>query len=387
MNTTWCEALPYGTTPYEALFSRKPHRNSDVEEIQEMLGGIEEDEIIQGLDEDNEDPQVEELLGLVTYEGQEDQEEEFQNENTIGSETELSDSASEGEDRTLDKEIRSKNQKNREKMMQKYGNQHTIVTFKAGDLAMLRIPKDDLAPTDNRRISCLVLDVPHYNRHKLRTKYGIITHLYPTGQLNTVPEELQQGIKEEIIKGPLDELPLRTIALLASSADRVGISCNCKKRCTKTCRCQKNNVLCSIYCHAEEDLDCGNLSKLTERTERALVERNKEQEISTMTTIAMVPSASMSLPKRKRARTPTIAVSTTLEPDNLRPTTKKARETENLQISRQTRAQRQATLSQYQGLQPIVNRLANLSTKNPRQQVVLSSTSSLSDPKDSENSN
>lgn len=322
MNTTWCEALPYGVTPYEVLYGRKPYRNPDPEEVKEMLGGIGEKEIIQGPGQDSEgnshsvDEEIEELLGLVPEE--EDQQElgdaqEPEDEQSseveqglegegISSHTVISgsealsadDVESEDSDRSLDKEVQEKNKRNREKMIQKYSKQHTVVIFKAGDLAMLRIPKDDLAPTDNRRIACLILDVPYYNRYKLRMKYGIITHLYPTGQLNTVPEELQAEMKEEILKGSKEELPLHTIALLASTADRVGISCNCKKRCTRTCRCQKNNVACSIYCHAEEDLDCGNLSGLKERTERALV--NKESEKGKKTSLA----------SRKRARASTV---------------------------------------------------------------------------------
>lgn len=48
MNIVWCEALPYGTTPYEALYSHKLHQNTDIEEIKAMLGGIDE-EIVRGL--------------------------------------------------------------------------------------------------------------------------------------------------------------------------------------------------------------------------------------------------------------------------------------------------------------------------------------------------
>jgi hypothetical protein len=41
--------------------------------------------------------------------------------------------------------------------------------------------------------------------------------------------------------------------------------------CTGRCRCKKNQVQCSIYCHADEH-DCGNLSPLSTRIEIALVD-------------------------------------------------------------------------------------------------------------------
>ena len=48
-----------------------------------------------------------------------------------------------------------------------------------------------------------MIDFPHYNRYKLRTKYDIIKHLYPTGQLNVVPEELQEGLKEILFRAEI----------------------------------------------------------------------------------------------------------------------------------------------------------------------------------------
>ena len=143
--------------------------------------------------------------------------------------------------------------------------------------------------------------------------------------------------------------------LLASTADWVEIFCNCKKQCVKTYRYQKKNIPCFIYCHAKEDLDCGNLSRLKERTQHALINRD-----------------TVSLPTRKRVQASTVMAST--------PATKKPRAPKETKISRQTRAQtqqRQITLLQYEGMQPIVNRLAGLGTKKAPAQA--SSSSSLSD--------
>ena len=215
-------------------------------------------------------------------------------------------------------------------------------------------------------------------RYKLRAKYGIITHLYPTGQLNSVPTELQEELKKEILAGSKEEHPLRTIAIFASTADRVGISCNCKKKCTKTCRCQKNGVACSIYCHAVEELDCGNFSKLTERTELALVNRSKTV-VSTSNTIG---DSSFNTKKRARATTTTTQ----------KPVVKRPRELKNQQQNinprsaipgRRTRAQQQTTLSQYEGMKPIVNRLSNIK-HNETTALEVPSSSSLSDLEDVE---
>ena len=156
INTTWCEALPYGITPYEALFSRKPHRNPDMEEIKEMLGGVEEEEILQGLTE--ESAEIEELLDLIpqeeTFSVVDDNDDRSEEEGGImiteSNSSDDNNSASEIEDRLLDCNIHEKNAKNRERMMEKYSKQHTVEVFKKDDIVMLRIPKEDLCEVARR---------------------------------------------------------------------------------------------------------------------------------------------------------------------------------------------------------------------------------------------
>ena len=53
-------------------------------------------------------------------------------------------------------------------MQKKYNASHRIVVFKGGDFAFIAIPKENRAPTDNLRIIVEILEVPHYNRHRVQ---------------------------------------------------------------------------------------------------------------------------------------------------------------------------------------------------------------------------
>jgi hypothetical protein len=71
------------------------------------------------------------------------------------------------------------------------------------------------------------------------------------------------------------QVALSKAALKASTSDRVVISCKCKGYCnSRRCRCFKEQQKCSIHCHGgDDDHDCGLLSSLELRTEKALVSR------------------------------------------------------------------------------------------------------------------
>jgi len=58
------------------------------------------------------------------------------------------------------------------------------------------------------------------------------------------------------------QLTLHAAAVAESTSNQVTVSCNCKAVCPGHCCCKKNQVQCSVYCHADE-YDCGNLSPLT----------------------------------------------------------------------------------------------------------------------------
>ena len=67
---------------------------------------------------------------------------------------------------------------------------------------------------------------------------------------------------------PTAIITLHAVTALESTSTLVSIDCNCKGRC----RCLKNQVGCSVYCHSD-DHDYGNLCLLETRTEMAHVDR------------------------------------------------------------------------------------------------------------------
>lgn len=75
----------------------------------------------------------------------------------------------------------------RTRMKQKYARNQKLITFEPDDIVTLRIPKEDRAATDNHRVVVMVKSIPHEGRHQLQTKFGILDRLYPTGELNVIP--------------------------------------------------------------------------------------------------------------------------------------------------------------------------------------------------------
>ena len=104
--------------------------------------------------------------------------------------------------------------------------------------------------------------------YKLRCLYGLLEGLHPTSAVAAVSTAKQQSQENPT---PIDmagnEITLARAGSQASTRNKLGVSCNCKKGCgTLRCRCYKNDLKCSIYCH-NTDYDCGNLKPLTECTE------------------------------------------------------------------------------------------------------------------------
>ena len=86
--------------------------------------------------------------------------------------------------------------------------------------------------------------------------------MHPTSALAAVSTAIQQSQGNSFsIKKTGNKT---TLAHATSQAHKVGVSCNCKKGCgTRRCRCHKNDLKCSIYCH--------NTDYLKPPTERAEV--------------------------------------------------------------------------------------------------------------------
>ena len=139
------------------------------------------------------------------------------------------------------------------------------------------ISRLDRAATDNKRILCRIVDIAgskEQPRYKLRCLYGLLKGLHPTSALAAVSTAIQKSQRSSIsINKTGNEITLAHAASQASTSNKVGVSCNCKKGCgTRRCRCYKNDLKCSIYCH-NTDYDCKNLKPLAERTEISLMPR------------------------------------------------------------------------------------------------------------------
>jgi len=89
-----------------------------------------------------------------------------------------------------------------------------------------------------------------------------------------VSAAIQQAQRNSIsINETRNEITLAHTASQASTSNKIGVSCNCKKGCgTRRCRPYKNILKYSGYCH-KKDYVCGNLKPLTERTEISLMLR------------------------------------------------------------------------------------------------------------------
>ncbi|RFU25793.1 hypothetical protein B7463_g10543, partial [Scytalidium lignicola] len=181
-------------------------------------------------------------------------------------------------------------QKARVKMVEKYSKNHNIQHFEPGDIVSVKVPREDRTATDNQRLFGRILDEPHSYRYKVITQSGVINRLMPTKDLGVIDKSLWPDI---IIPETTKQVTLTLAAREASTSQRIRISCQCKGQCnTKRCRCFKEGKDCTVHCHKDEH-DCGMLSKLTIRTEKALIE----------------PSESS---RRKRARADTLGNSVDL---------------------------------------------------------------------------
>ena len=161
----------------------------------------------------------------------------------------------------------------RERMATRYNKRHNVEIFEVRDIISVGIPREDRAKTDNKRLYCRIIAKPHPDRHQLLSQYGILIGLYPTKALQRASPMLEHEfppLNMEDIEHQ-KTITLANAARQASTSVRISVSCTCKLRCTGRCRCIKNNLKCSIYCHTNhtlpEDHDCGNLSTLATRTQ------------------------------------------------------------------------------------------------------------------------
>ena len=170
---------------------------------------------------------------------------------------------------------RKNNAHARREMTSKYNKYHRFQSFVVGQYVTAIISRLDRAATDNNRILCRIVDNAGSNEqpgYELRFLHGLLKGLHPTSALAAVSTAVQQSQGNPIsINKTGNEITLAHAASQASTSNKVGVSRNCKTGCgTRRCRCYRNDLKCSIYCHNTE-CDCSNLKPPTERTEISLL--------------------------------------------------------------------------------------------------------------------
>ena len=120
----------------------------------------------------------------------------------------------------------------------------------------------------------MIKDIPHDGRHLLQTRFGVLDQIYPTGELNVVPEVDQIALWSDFENAPSKTITLHAMAAKVGTCNKIAVSCSCKKTCSpkSRCKCQKQKLKCTQYCHSSAR-DCGNMSTIEESTETAVIER------------------------------------------------------------------------------------------------------------------
>lgn len=117
-------------------------------------------------------------------------------------------------------------------------------------------------------------NIPHDGRHLLQTRFGVLDWLYPTRELNVVPEVDLIALRSEFENTPSKAITLHTVAAKVRTSNKIAVSCSCKKTCSPKSRCkyQKQKLKYIQYCHSSA-CDCGNMDSIEEGTEIAGIER------------------------------------------------------------------------------------------------------------------
>ena len=90
-----------------------------------------------------------------------------------------------------------------------------------------------------------------------------------TKDVELISQNIDIGFNYEESK-LLPKITLHKAARDNSTALFMSIRCSCKDKCTGNCKCIKNNVECSVYCHNNADFVCDNDKGLQTRMEVSL---------------------------------------------------------------------------------------------------------------------
>lgn len=241
----------------------------------------------------------------------------------------------------------------RGRMALQYSKNHKVRVFKEGDVISLKVPREDRAATDSKRITGIVLRIPHDGKHRIQTKFGILKCLENTRDLNGVPEEDWADWKNTLGGAPTKIITLHGAAAKDSTSTRINVSCSCQKKCTARCRCVKNQLKCTQYCHGDRR-DCGAMGTILEATEESIIERDSlvgQPDLPNRSTIT--------LPKRTRKNTASAPKA---------PPTKRRKVRPQLQVEDEDDLH-QTTLSQYTAMEPTVRHLETLQAGRRKKKI------------------
>jgi len=132
-------------------------------------------------------------------------------------------------------------------MTEKYNCHPKVEIFTVGQYVTVKVPREDRRSTDNRRLLCRVVGVARSTTkrgYQLRCEYGLLQWLWSTSALAGVTAAIQQHQGDVIsLSQSGNEITLAQAAANASTSNRAGVSCNCKKTCdTRHCSTGKNDL-------------------------------------------------------------------------------------------------------------------------------------------------
>ena len=155
----------------------------------------------------------------------------------------------------LHHEVRESTAKTRKRMELRHNTVRNVVRFQVGDLVRLKIPAPDKNTTDNKRIFCRIIAIPHRARYQLLCQYGILKGIFATKNMDFLQTTIPNNIPASHIGQPT--LTLRAAAHLQSETDIRQVKCACRAACdTIRCRCFKANIACTLHCHGREPTRC-----------------------------------------------------------------------------------------------------------------------------------
>lgn len=119
------------------------------------------------------------------------------------------------------KNVRNQTALVRNEMIERDGRDHPPIQFTIGQLASLRVPRKDRHATDNKRIICQILSIPHPGLYQLQTEFGVLKKKSPVRDLDIVPQSMSFDIRPNSSTKPIT---LRTAARLDSQQKSTSVS-------------------------------------------------------------------------------------------------------------------------------------------------------------------